>query len=85
MLMFPVACFRTSGEQVQLRMGSQGPEAIVLTTEGLNSRTLGHVPDANALVLGNRDDELLALVEDSARNVVGVSSASVNLPSLRFY
>lgn len=66
-------------------MGSQGPEPVVLTAEGLDCSALGHVPYTDGLVLGHRDDQLLALVEDCARDVVGVSAASVDLPSLGFY
>ena len=72
-------------KQVELGVGSQGPESVVLTAERLHSRALGHVPNTDALVLCHGNDELLTLVEDGARHVVGVASAGVDFPSLGFW
>ena len=43
---------------------------------------LGGVPDPDGLVLRVGEDEVLARVEDHARHVVVVTSASVHLPGL---
>lgn len=52
--------------------------------EGLDAGALGHVPDADGLVLRVTEDEVLARVEDRARNIVEVPAARVNLPGPRF-
>ncbi len=46
---------------------------------------LGHVPDADALVLRVAEDEFLTRMEKDARHVVVVSPARVHLPRLRLY
>lgn len=57
------------GQQVDLRVGGQDPEAVVLAPEGLHARALAHVPHTDALVLriGHND-------------VLHVNSLSANLP-----
>lgn len=49
----------TGGKQVDLRVCSQDPEAVMLAAEGLRARALGHVPHANALVLRVGYDDVL--------------------------
>ena len=41
----------TSRKEVDLGVGGQDPEAVVLAPEGLHACALGHVPHADALVL----------------------------------
>lgn len=53
----------TSSKEVQLRMSRQDPEPIVLPPEGLNSRSLCHIPDPDSFVLTGREDELMSRVE----------------------
>ena len=57
----------------------------MLAAESLDGCALGHVPNADALVLCNRDNQLLSLMENCARDIVRVSAASVDLPCLGFY
>jgi hypothetical protein len=54
----------TGGEEVELRVSGEDPEAVVLATEGLNGGALRHVPHADRLVLRVRDDELVLGVEE---------------------
>ena len=61
-------------------MTGHGP--VVLPPEGVETGPLGHVPDADALVLAVAEDELLAGVEDGAADVVVVAAAGVHLPGL---
>lgn len=73
---------RTGSKEVELRVGDERPEAIVLPSEGLDGRPLAHVPHANGLVLGCRQDELVPGVEERHRDVVEVAAAGVDLPGL---
>lgn len=43
-----------------------------------------HVPDSNTLILGVTENQLLPRMKQTARNVVVVTAACVNLPRLRF-
>lgn len=63
-------------------MGREDPESVVLSSEGLDGGSLAHVPDANSLVFGVGDDELVLGVEEGARDVVKVAAASVDFPGL---
>jgi hypothetical protein len=49
----------TRCQQVNVWVGCQDPESIMLSPEGLHPRTLGHIPHADALVLAVGDDEVL--------------------------
>lgn len=73
---------RTSGKEVQLGVRREDPEPIVLPPKRLHRRPLAHVPDANRLVLGITDDELVLGVEERDRDVVEVSAARIDLPRL---
>lgn len=72
----------TSSEQVEVGVRPQHPEAVVVPAEGLHSGPFGHVPHADALVLGVGQDELLARVEDGTGHVVVVAPARIQLPRL---
>lgn len=72
----------TCGEEVEVGVRAQHPEAVVVPPEGLDARPLGHVPHADALVLRVGQDELLARVEDGAGHIVVVAAARVQLPGL---
>lgn len=74
----------TSSKQVQVGMGSQHPEAVVVPAEGLDAGPLGHVPHSDALILRVGQDELLAWVEHGTRYIVVVPPTGVQLPCLRF-
>jgi hypothetical protein len=63
-------------------MSSQNPESVVLPTESLDSGPLSHVPDPDRLVFSVRKDKLVTRVENTGRNVVEVTSAGINFPSL---
>ena len=54
----------------------------MLSPESLNGRPLGKIPDSNSLVLTAGNDEFVFGVEQCSGNVVEVSSARVNFPSL---
>ena len=72
----------TGSEQVERRMSGEDPESVMLPSEGLDGGPLGHVPNTNRLVLSVRQDELVARVEDTGRDVVKVTSAGIDFPSL---
>ena len=46
-------------KQIDFRMGAEDPESVVLPPESLHAGTFGHVKDADALVLGVGDDQVL--------------------------
>ena len=73
---------RTSSEKVQFRMRSQYPETIVFPSKSLYGRSLAHVPNSNRLVFSIRDDEFMFRVEEGARDIVEVTSASIDFPCL---
>lgn len=63
-------------------MRSQYPETIVLSSESLHGRSLAHIPNTNRLVFRIRDDEFMFRVEKGARDIVEVTSASIDFPCL---
>lgn len=75
----------TGSKQVEVRVSTEHPEAIVVPAEGLHSGPLGHVPHPDALVLRVGQDELLARVEDGTGHVVVVTAARIQLPRLGFW
>lgn len=54
----------------------------MLPTEGVQTRALGHVPDADGLVLTVGDNQLVSRVEQYAGNVVVVPATCVYFPCL---
>lgn len=74
----------TSSKQVEFWVSSKNPEPVVFPPKRLQAGPLGHVPDADRLVLRVRENELLARVEEDARHVVVVTAASVDFPGLGF-
>lgn len=50
--------------------------------EGVQASPLGHVPDADELVLAVGEDELVSRVEQHAGHVVVVATACVHFPRL---
>ena len=72
----------TCGQQILRAMGGKDPESVALTTEGLYTDTLGHVPNADAAILGVGNDKVMLGVEQTARNIVGVTTEGVDLPRL---
>ena len=64
-------------------MGGEHPESIVLPSERLDRGPLGQVPHANCLVFTARDDQFMLGMEESARHVVEMTSARIDLPSFR--
>ena len=49
----------SSSQQVDLRVGSQDPESVLLAPEGLHTHPLGQVPHPDALVLAVAHDQVL--------------------------
>lgn len=39
-----------SGKEIESRVGSQDPEAVMLTSVGVETDALAHVPDSDGLV-----------------------------------
>ena len=72
----------SSSEEIQMRMGSQYPEPVVLSSESLNGGTLGHVPNPDGLVFTVRKNELVSRVEERHRYVVEMTSTGVDFPRL---
>lgn len=72
----------TRGQQIHLRVGGKDPKPVVLATEGLHAGTLGHIPHADAFVLGVRDDDVLTSVKHDAGHIVDVPAKGVDLPCL---
>ena len=72
---------RTSSKQVELGVCRKNPEAIMLASERLNSRTLCQVPDADSLVLATRNDQFVFRVEERGRDVIEVAAAGIDFPS----
>ena len=67
-------------EKVHLGVRGEDPESIVLAAKRLRPGALGHVPDANGLVLRVGDDDVLPGVEHHAGDVVDVPAQRVHLP-----
>ena len=63
-------------------MGRKDPEAVSFTTEGLHSDPLRHVPHTDATIFRVGHDEIVFRMEQTGRYVVGMSTQSVDLPSL---
>jgi hypothetical protein len=76
------AAVMACGEQIDLGMSSQDPEAFMLTAEGLQGRAPGHVPDADGAVLTVAYDDILPAAEYDTRHVVHVTSQRVHFPCL---
>ena len=55
---------------------------VVLPPKGVQAGPLGGVPDPDGLVLAVGDDQVLAGVEDHARDVVVMAAAGVDFPGL---
>lgn len=72
----------TSSKQVEVWVGTQDPETIMIPPEGLHAGPLGHVPHPDAFVFRVRQDELLTWVEDGTGHVVVVPTACIKLPRL---
>ncbi|KAI6755905.1 hypothetical protein HG531_005011 [Fusarium graminearum] len=72
----------TSSKKIDLGMGCNNPEAVVLSLERLDSGSLVQVPDANSLVLSSGQNEVLVGVEKTSRRILKVSSACVDFPGL---
>ena len=73
----------TGGKDVEGRMSGNNPKSIVLSSEGVQERALGHVPDPDGLVFRVGHDQVLTGMENHAGYVVVVATASVNLPGLK--
>ena len=73
----------TGGKDVEGRMSSNNPKSVVLSSEGVQARALGHVPNPDGLVLRVGHDQVLTGMENHAGYVVVVATASVNLPGLK--
>lgn len=72
----------TGSEQVQVRMRSKDPEAVMLAAERLDSRSFLQVPNTDGLVLSTRNNQLPTRVEQRRRDIVEVSTARIHLPRL---
>ena len=70
------------GEEVHLGVRGEDPEPVVLASKGLHAGSLGHVPDADALIFRVGHDDILPGVEHAAGYVVDVPAEGINLPSL---
>ena len=64
-------------------MTGQHPEPVVLSSEGVETGSLAHVPHSDALVLAVGENQLLARMKDGAGDVVVVATTCVNLPGLQ--
>lgn len=69
----------TSGEQVQRRMSGYDPETIVILTESMQTRAFLQIPYANAFIFGIGQNKVGAWMENGARDVIVVATASVHL------
>ena len=69
-------------KEVDVGVGGDEPEAVVLALELLDGDALVEVPDTQGLVLTGGEDEVLVWVEDDTVDVVGVAPAGVDLPGL---
>jgi len=74
----------TSSEQVESRMSGQNPEPIIFPPKRLYRRPLAHIPHPDSLVLRVRNDQLVFRMEQCRRNIVEMSSASIDFPRFRF-
>eukprot|EP00162_Nutomonas_longa_P014261 comp21894_c0_seq1/m.49668 comp21894_c0_seq1/g.49668 ORF comp21894_c0_seq1/g.49668 comp21894_c0_seq1/m.49668 type:complete len:1021 (+) comp21894_c0_seq1:778-3840(+) len=70
------------GKQIDVGVRGQDPEAIGVSAEGLGGHAAGNVPDADRLVLGVGENELLLGVEDGARDIVDMAAQTVDFPCL---
>ena len=81
----PNAAMRlTSCEEVELRMCSHDPESIMFPPECLHRGPLRHVPHPDRLILARRQNQLVPRVEHGHRDVVEMTSTTVNFPSFGF-
>lgn len=75
----------TSSKEVEIWVGSENPEAIMVPSKGLNPGPFGHVPHPDALILRIGEDKLLAWMEDSTGHIVVVAATRVKFPSFGFW
>lgn len=73
----------TRSEQINLRMGSDNPEAVQVALERLDRRPLAEVPYSNCLIFADREDEFLVGVEETSRRILEVAAAGIDFPCLR--
>ena len=72
----------SSGQQVDLGVGREDPEAIVLAAEGLDAGALGHVPDADGLVLAVGDDQVLLRAGQKGASSLAMVSLAIACPAI---
>jgi len=71
-----------SRKEIQSWMSSQNPESVMFTTKGMETGSLGHVPNPNALVLRVGENVLLTRMKEDTGNIVVMTTASIHFPSL---
>lgn len=65
-------------------MCSKDPESVVFSPERLDGGALREIPHTHCLVFTTRNDEFVFRMEERIGDVVEMSPASINLPSLCF-
>ena len=64
-------------------MCSNHPKPVMFSSESVETSSLGHIPNPDGFIFWVRNDDILSWVKNHTRNVVVVTSASVNFPSLK--
>lgn len=67
-------------KEVDFRVGSNDPEAVVLAFKRVDGSPFVQVPDPNGLILASGQDKILMWVKQTATGVLEVTSAGIDLP-----
>lgn len=73
----------SGSEQVEWRVCSEDPEALVFPTECVQAGAFGHVPYSDAFILTVGQQVLLSRVEQHTRYIVVVATARIYFPRLK--
>ena len=71
-----------SSKQIQVGMGRENPEPVVLAAESLDRNALAHVPYPNGFVFGDRQNQFGMWMKEGCRYIVVMSAARIDFPGL---
>ena len=74
----------TSCEEVELWVRGHDPKSIVFSSESLHRCPLCHIPHPDRLILARRQYQLVTRVEHSHRDIIKVTSTTIDFPSFGF-
>lgn len=69
-------------EQIDLWVGGNDPESIVITRERLNRSALVQVPYPDGFIFADGEDEILVGMEYTCRGILKVATTCIDFPGL---